>query len=302
MRWAAILVLLLLACGAGDEAYLEAFPVDDYDVIEVPTVGKFYLDDNPAKVKTTLRSGKPWEPHVLRWLEHHIVEGSTALDVGAHIGSITVPMANLVGPEGHVYAFEPQRKIHRELVHNLRLNGLTNVTPLRLAVGSEPGVVEMNPVVEYDGQVKVGEGGDEVELRTIDSFGFSDVSLIKIDVEGYDFEVLKGATETIRVWRPALVVEITGEDTKKLLRASDYVLHANSGHDYLALPKEKAKDAPAADPERPTFPLNLPKFPDPERIRQLIERQKKGSAPLLPGTEDPDHEAKDGPPGQPAQP
>jgi FkbM family methyltransferase len=163
-------------------AYLDAFPYAEYQIYDVPNVGKFYLDDNQASVKKKLRSGQPHSPRVIEEFEKHVVPGTTVLDVGAHIGSLTVPLARLVGPKGRVYSFEPQKKIFRELVYNVKLNGLLNVTPLRFAVSSAPGIIEMAPAYKYDGRVAIGRGGDPAEARTIDSFGFSNVSLIKIDV------------------------------------------------------------------------------------------------------------------------
>ena len=189
-------------------AYLDEFPKGDYQIAEVADLGRFYVDDNPAQLKKALLSGKPWEPHVIRELVDHLAPGDTVLDIGAHIGSLTIPMARLIGPEGTVYAFEPQKKIYRELVHNLKLNELTNAVPLRFALSSKAGIIEMNPAIAHDGRVSVGEGGDKVEARTIDSFGFSDVSLMKIDVEGHEAEVLRGAEKTIGALHPVIIIEI----------------------------------------------------------------------------------------------
>jgi FkbM family methyltransferase len=130
-------------------AFVAAFSAQDYEIAEVPELGRFYIDDNPAWVK-------------------------------------------------------------RELVMNLELNKLENVIPLRFAIGAENKLVEMTPTSDFDGRMFVGKGGDGVELRTIDSFGFSNVSIMKIDVEGFELEVLKGAVETIATWHPAIVIEITG--------------------------------------------------------------------------------------------
>jgi FkbM family methyltransferase len=172
------------------------------------------------------------------------VPGSTVIDAGAHIGSLTVPIARFVGPSGQVYAFEPQRKVHRELVHNVRLNNLTNVKTLRLALGADFGVVEMNPVKKADGQkkadgtIRIGEGGDKVELRPLDSFDLENVSVMKIDVEGYQAEVLKGATKTIRRWKPVLIIEIqkeAREETFKLLEEFSYTW-TQRGANYVAVP------------------------------------------------------------------
>jgi hypothetical protein len=67
-----------------------------------------------------------------------------------------------------------------------------------------------------EGGTKIGHGGDKAELRTIDSFGFRKVSLIKIDVEGFEDDVIEGAKETIQRYHPILIVEIAkGKDYQK---------------------------------------------------------------------------------------
>jgi FkbM family methyltransferase len=235
------------------DAYLKAFPRPFYRITEVKGVGQFYIDENPALVKRYLALGLPWEPHVLVQFSKHVRRGSTALDVGAHIGSHTVPLAHLVGGKGMVYAFEPVKKVYRELVQNLELNKIGNAKALRYAIGARNEVIEMNPVAVFDGRTSVGKGGDRAELRTLDGFGFCNVSLIKIDVEGYEAEVLRGAEETIRRWRPAIILEILHaneydqlppaekarvDETRQLLRRYGYRYQAilENMHDYLALP------------------------------------------------------------------
>ena len=200
----------LLQDTAETEAYLAAFPEADYEIAEVAGVGRFYIDDNPAWVKREIRAGRAWEPATKQAMAETVTHGSTALDIGAHIGSHTLTLARLVGPQGVVYAFEPQRKIHREMVKNLELNRIRNAVPLRFAVGNAHEIIEMTPTHDFDGRMHVGRGGDAAELRTIDSFGFQNVSFMKIDVEGFELEVLKGAVETIEKWHPAIVIEITG--------------------------------------------------------------------------------------------
>ena len=78
-------------------AYLEAFPAEEYEIAEVPGLGRFYVDDNPALVKQALRAGEPWEPYVIEAITEHVAPGDTVLDIGAHVGSLTVPIARVVG-------------------------------------------------------------------------------------------------------------------------------------------------------------------------------------------------------------
>lgn len=241
------------------QAYLEAFPFGDYEIHEVPGVGAFFLDSPTDVIKDVLRQGRVWEPHIVKLLEAHIVPGSTAIDVGAHIGTHTVTMSRLVGRCGHVYAFEPQARIHRELVKNLELNHVCNATALRCAVGATPGVVELTPPpVGNVGATAIGTGGEKVELRTLDSFGFRNVSLLKIDVECFEDEVLNGARETIVDNRPTIIVEImTGyrmvvappatkeriQHTISYIEGLGYSVSNIRHFDYLAIPVQTPRDS-----------------------------------------------------------
>ena len=235
--------------------YLNAFPLADYQRYDVPDVGSFFVDDPADMIKQVIVAGDKWERHSFDLLDEHIVPGSVVVEVGAHIGTHTVRIGQLVGPWGRVYAFEPQRKIYRELHHNLALNGVTNVVALRMAIGSgDTRIVEMNPATPgNEGGTGVGAGGDAAELRSLDSFGFERLSVLKIDVETYENEVLDGAEETIRRTRPVILIEIMGgEDpdtasaevrakiqvTRGKLEAFGYAVTQVFKHDYIAIPAD----------------------------------------------------------------
>ena len=238
--------------------------------LDTPYIGRFLIEAPPIDpIKEYIVNGLIWEPHVVESLADHVVPGTVALDVGAYIGTHAMLMARLVGPRGRVYAFKPQRKIYRELRHNIALNDLNNIVPLRYAIGPEVGVVEMSPPLYgyYEGGVQIGTGGEQAELRTLDSFGFENVSLIKIDVEGYENQVLAGAENLIRASKPVILIEILGgksypgvpnwwignmpaspQDlesihvTWRLIEAFGYEVRPVSSHDYIALPVERPDD------------------------------------------------------------
>ena len=233
--------------------YLNAFPLADYQRYDVPDVGSFFVDDPADMIKQVIVAGDKWERHSFDLLAEHIVPGSVVVEVGAHIGTHTVRIGQLAGPWGRVYAFEPQRKIYRELHHNLALNGLTNVVAMRMAIGSgATRVIEMNPTTPgNEGGTGVGAGGDAAELRSLDSFHFERVSLLKIDVETYENEVLDGAVDTIRRNRPVILIEIMGGTdletaspdvleriavTRGKLEALNYSVSQVFKHDYVARP------------------------------------------------------------------
>lgn len=209
----------------------------EHEVYEVPEIGKFYIDGPKDRVRRTIIEGKVWEPKIVEQLRKYLSMDCLAIDVGAHIGVHTVLMARL---SGRVVSFEPQQKLHLDLMRNLHLNGLANVTPLRYAVWDENTLLEMEPTKENPGSTAIGSGGEAVVARTLDSFHFEYVCLIKIDAEGSTPEVLKGAEVTILRDRPVLVLEVGGwirKSTWELLERFEYVLYPLGAHDFLALPE-----------------------------------------------------------------
>jgi len=137
--------------------------------------------------------------------------GYTVVDVGANIGYYTLLFESVVGVTGRIVAFEPEPDNLAELRVNVEKNSLRNVTIEPCAVGARSGTVAfargINGGVRDDA---VSSTGDEVRvpLVTLDEALSGAVDLIKIDVEGYEEEVLRGATRTLRTQRPALFVEI----------------------------------------------------------------------------------------------
>ena len=246
----ALLAPMLLPDGEEMGRYVAEFPAGEYKIAKVEGVGSFYLDGINDEIKNWLRRGLVWEPYIVNLMSKHVVPGTTVVDAGAHIGSHTMTLARLVGRSGRVYAFEPQKKLYRELRQNLKLNDERNVVALRFALGDHPGIVEMSKsATGNEGGTAIGKGGDKAELRTIDSFGLRNVSFMKIDVEGYEDHVLDGAAETIRTQHPVVLVEIQdGEDYDKTtperkrqiehtiakLKAFGYSAQRVSKHDYLA--------------------------------------------------------------------
>ncbi len=130
------------------------------------------------------------------------------LDVGANIGTHTLAYAKLAK---QVIAFEPVIGLFTTLCTNLALNCIENVLPLNVAVGKKNGITSV-PIPDYSvennfGSCSVSVGNQQVQMYNIDHYNLSDVSLIKIDVEGYEQQVLEGAVETIDRCKPALYVE-----------------------------------------------------------------------------------------------
>jgi FkbM family methyltransferase len=180
-----------------------------------------------------------------------ISPGATVVDIGANIGEVTLNAARLVGEAGHVYSFEPSRVNFGQLSANRDLNTFSNITLVNKGLGKEAGRLEMFiPDAGNRGMTRVvsSEHKDEpteyVEITTLDLFaeenGLDRIDLIKIDVEGFEMNVLAGAEKTLRDLRPKLFLEVIdrllkGQGSSRqsvidLLSSLDYDLfHAASG-------------------------------------------------------------------------
>lgn len=124
------------------------------------------------------------------------------LDIGAHVGTYAWSLAPKFK---HTYAFECNPKVFCYLAANIALQDMTSIiTPVHIGLGDEAKTLPLIVRSEDGGgngvkQLKEGEvGGQEVTIRTLDSYWYSNIGFIKIDVEGFEKEVLLGARETLR--------------------------------------------------------------------------------------------------------
>ncbi|WP_193186574.1 FkbM family methyltransferase [Nisaea sediminum] len=153
--------------------------------------------------------------------ERLVRPGSVVLDVGANIGLMSLHLSRLVGEAGTVHAFEPSPFAFGLLRHNLEANGVRNVLPRRAAVSEHSGRTEFadpDPekisrfnfgVLSLDSRIS-GSGGRNVETEvvTVDSLDLEYCAFIKVDVEGFEAAVVRGAARTIERCLPVLSLEI----------------------------------------------------------------------------------------------
>lgn len=142
-----------------------------------------------------------------------VVPGMTVVEAGTNIGTHTLPLARMVGEAGRVVAFEPQRRVFQVLCANLALNGIGCVEAHWAALGEAAGEAAV-PALFASAAGNVGgmaigeEGGEEVvPVRTVDGLGLAACGFMKVDVEGMEAAVLRGARATIARHRPVLYVE-----------------------------------------------------------------------------------------------
>lgn len=166
-------------------------------------------------VNKNLKSGES-ELHVLPDI---VPRGRIAVDIGANKGVYTRVLAGLAS---HVHAFEPNPKAYRWLSRALP----PNVTPHPIALSDQDGTADLYLPQRgrgYSNQLgslsKAKADGPHavfpVEALTLDSCALSDVGFIKIDVEGFELQVLDGATDTIARDKPTLLIELEERHTGK---------------------------------------------------------------------------------------
>jgi FkbM family methyltransferase len=147
-----------------------------------------------------------WNPEEYEAFRVAAVTGGVALDVGANVGAYSLLLGQWVGTNGSVFAFEPAPDIFKGLARHIVMNGLeTVVTPIPAAVGDRVATASLL-VAGTHGESRLASGEAEgdtiaVPMTTVDAFcverGLTP-DFIKVDVEGFELSVLRGARETIR--------------------------------------------------------------------------------------------------------
>jgi FkbM family methyltransferase len=133
--------------------------------------------------------------------------GDHVIDVGANIGYYAIMFASLVGREGSVLCIEPEPDNLIELKRNVTGNKLTNVEILGAAAGEKVGRVSFSRGI--NGRVASELNGHlDVDMVLLDSLVYDKIDLIKIDVEGYEGQVLAGAQRILADLHPNLFVEV----------------------------------------------------------------------------------------------
>ena len=194
--------------------------------VERPGGGRVFVHYREDLGLVALMSGG-FEVPETEWLLGRVRPGTTAIDVGANVGMFTVPLG---GAAEHVLAFEPAPSNVERLEDNLRRNGLGNVSVRAAAVGERAGrlVLHLGDDSMFHSTVEVAERrgtGDELEVEatTLDdawrAAGTPVVSVLKVDVEGGEPRVLRGASKLLASQRPALLLEAGGAERLRELES-----------------------------------------------------------------------------------
>lgn len=154
-----------------------------------------------------------FEPEVVEAIKSHTRAGDIVLDIGANAGFHALAFAKQTYPAGKVYAFEPTNHAYVRLRENIRLNPRLNVEPLQVALSDQnlpSQTVDFRSSWRTDGIV-------ERRLSTVSFLKLDDwirdkdiisLSIMKIDVDGYEYPVIRGGLQTIVRFRPTIFIEV----------------------------------------------------------------------------------------------
>lgn len=185
---------------------LRSFP--EKSIVEVNN-SKMLLLPRLGAIHQDLFEYKKREPICTDYLIHSLIlkKGDTVLDIGANIGYYVLVESQLVGESGRVYAVEPVSSTFELLKENVSLNNFNNVSMFRLAFGGKDAESEIYVCAEPNlcaiKREAVGGkilGKEKVYMETVDNFlkDKSPPSLIRMDVEGYEYEIFKGMAKTLK--------------------------------------------------------------------------------------------------------
>lgn len=205
--------------------------------------GKIFISDKDFYIGQCLFNYGEYCEEEVDVFKQVLRNDDNVIEVGANIGSLSVPISQSI-KNGILYAIEPQQYIFNMLCANVAVNNLNNVKPKLLAIGDSIKEIKM-PIINYEqmnnfGGISInGEyNGEVIKQTTLDSM-FPDLSslrLIKIDVEGMEFDVLNGAKDLIEKHRPHIYCEFdrpeNNEKILKLFNELDYDVYKHISNLY----------------------------------------------------------------------
>lgn len=156
-----------------------------------------------------------FEPMTTAVINKYVRQGMTVLDIGANIGAHTLRLAKLVGEDGKVIAFEPMSWAFSKLERNIELNDFSNIIIEKIAlsnVNQGRQSVYFRTSWPLDGDSSNANKKEDVDFITLDEYirigSVGKVDFCKIDVDGYEYKVIEGGVNSIRKFKPVMIIEV----------------------------------------------------------------------------------------------
>ena len=203
-------------------------------------VGDTFDADLSSTLEWMLWAFGCYEKHFAELFSYLVTPGDRCVDVGANVGVHTVRLARLVGPEGEVIAIEPDPDVVQRTSRNIALNGVANVRVISAAASERAGETRLFRPSPWDTNRARASLlhhpyltgiTTTVPVVTVDDVcGGRSVSLIKIDVEGHEAAVVRGAADTIAQYAPSVIFEYAPELLEDAVAQTPFGWLADSGY------------------------------------------------------------------------
>lgn len=173
---------------------------------------RFFVADDRDMIQSHHADGRFFETDILGAIAERFTPSGCYVDIGANVGNHVVYMAKRF-PDARLIGFEPMRRQHAILTVNALLNEIeTRLVIHKSAASDHRGKAQMiTPNASNLGRSMIAQAGygEWVDLAPADEFlSEQEISFIKIDVEGHELSTLAGLEQTIRRWRPTMLVEV----------------------------------------------------------------------------------------------
>ena len=187
---------------------------------------KVFVGPNNKIETVLLKNDGKYDDYNFAVIENIVNPGDVCLDIGANIGVYSMVLAELSGSSQNIHSFEPVRHIRNKLIANAKLNGFKSLHINDFALGAEPGKIDMYQVKEGVFRAGTSTFVENENFQTLDKEHFdvipvdikqldhyvseqdlTQVDFLKIDVEGFEWNVLQGGQETLKKFKPAIIME-----------------------------------------------------------------------------------------------
>ena len=208
--------------------------------------GNFMFYNYDEYVGLSIREYGEWSEKLLQKILLLINESDYVIDIGSHVGLMTIPIAKKIGSKGMVYSFEPQKMLYFLQCGNLALNNIKNVEIFNAAMGKSNGKLFVDDIDYSDvgnfGGFGIKKGYDyskfiktnknkpmKVVVKNLDQFlNLKKCNLIKLEAESLETKILQGGLKFLEKFRPTMIIEndpLEPSELNKFLFSQNYDLY-----------------------------------------------------------------------------
>jgi len=195
---------------------------------------KLYVDSSEKSITPHLITDSQWEPNITKFITSVLKPGMNVVEIGANIGYYSTIIAAKIGPQGHLWSFEPNSEVYKLLKLNLEINGYSDrSSSIHGAVSDSSGMAQFTALEDHkvSSSLMCEEDLNSIEARKYENesrsfefvntyhldnpalgFNGAQIDLLKMDAEGFEWKIFEGAQEFLsRNPKLQMIVEFVPE-------------------------------------------------------------------------------------------